>query len=75
MYCCTVYCLIKLQDSYALEIESLQVALLKQLLDNTDGTDKRPSSRAMFLRRLRMHLRDIVRVSILYVILVKNYVM
>ncbi|XP_021964522.1 E3 ubiquitin-protein ligase RNF123 isoform X2 [Folsomia candida] len=42
-------------------IENLQIMLLKVLLTNNDGTDRRPSSRALFLRKFRVHVRDVIR--------------
>lgn len=49
-------------------IENLQIMLLKVLLTNNDGTDRRPSSRALFLRKFRVHVRDVIRVSCLITI-------
>ena len=49
---------------YCLGLQRLQVDLLKVLLTNSDGTDKRPSSRSLFLRKFRVHVRDVIRVSV-----------
>ncbi|CAL8088738.1 unnamed protein product [Orchesella dallaii] len=43
------------------DLQSLQVNLMKQLLNNADGTERRPSSRALFLRKFRQYVRDVVR--------------
>lgn len=48
--------------SYA-DIQNLQTNLLKNLMINSDGTEKRPSSRALFLKKFRLFIRDVVRVS------------
>ncbi|GLH11947.1 E3 ubiquitin-protein ligase [Gryllus bimaculatus] len=40
------------------EVENLQVQLLKALMNNTDGTATRPSSRKIFLRKFRTFLHE-----------------
>lgn len=40
------------------EVEALQVELLITFLDNTDGTDKTPSSRTIFLKKFRRFVQE-----------------
>lgn len=42
----------KIEKSYA-ELDKKQSEFLKLLLNNTDGTDTEPSSRMLFLQKLR----------------------
>jgi len=51
------------------DLQNLQVNLMKHLLNNADGTEKRPSSRALFLRKFRQYVRDVVRVRVFYYLL------
>jgi len=44
------------------ELEKVQVTLLKLLMTNSDGNEKRPSSRSVFLRKFREHIREAIRV-------------
>lgn len=49
------------------EVETLQVELLVTLLNNSDGNEKKPTSRAIFLRKLKRFVQenlDTSRVSI-----------
>ncbi|KAK6623954.1 hypothetical protein RUM44_010810 [Polyplax serrata] len=39
-------------------VEALQVELLKCLMNNTDGSSRQPSSRKIFLKRLRIFFHD-----------------
>ncbi len=54
---------LKLIYIWLTDVEDLQVRFIKNLLTNSDGTEKRPSSRALFLRKFRQFIRDVVRVS------------
>lgn len=38
---------------YFAELETLQVQLLVILLDNSDGNEKRPTSRTIFLKKFK----------------------
>ncbi|KAL0100684.1 hypothetical protein PUN28_019225 [Cardiocondyla obscurior] len=40
------------------EVEALQVELLVTLLDNTDGTAKRPTSRTIFLKKFKRFVQE-----------------
>ncbi|XP_053971070.1 E3 ubiquitin-protein ligase RNF123-like [Hylaeus volcanicus] len=45
------------------EVEEVQVELLLTLLDNSDGNDKRPTSRTIFLRRFKRFVQDNLELS------------
>jgi len=55
--------------AFFLEVEALQVELLVTLLNNTDGTAKRPTSRTIFLKKFKRFVQENLissRVSTLY---------
>ncbi|XP_051159661.1 E3 ubiquitin-protein ligase RNF123-like isoform X2 [Leptopilina boulardi] len=48
----------ELIESSVSEVEALQVELLVTLLDNSDGTEKLPTSRTIFLRKFRSFVHE-----------------
>ena len=48
---------------FILVLENLQIKFLTTLMTNSDGTEKRPSSRSIFLRKFRLYIRDTIRVK------------
>ncbi|CAG7734881.1 unnamed protein product [Allacma fusca] len=52
---------IQLMSHHIALLENLQIQFLKTLMTNSDGTEKRPSSRSVFLRKMRLFIRDTIR--------------
>lgn len=40
------------------ELEAVQMELLITVLDNSDGNEKRPTTRAIFLRKFKRFVQD-----------------